>query len=639
MDLHEHSLLNSKRGKMSFTKVLIYSMMVMVTGVCPCVSAEVPQAGKLKVHGIFASNMVLQRGKPITVWGWAKPGETVAVTLGAEKQEAKAASEKGRWEVTFPAREANVVPQTLSVNAGAEQVAMTNVVIGDVWVMTGQSNMAFGLGKVQDADIESAQANLPLLRFFSIDPNEQLEPQEDIPAEKISTKGWAVSDPSTCREFSAVGYAFGSRIQRSQGIPVGLIKSARGGASIEAICPAQMFDNHPMAKRYADSVKKRMAEFNMEATSLQVWSNQLGRAKGKKLPEDKWPKKPVNGDNLTSWNIPGKSASDMGSIHYGMFGIFKGYNIKGVLFHQGYNNAISSNCRPKLYRVLMKLMIEGWREDFKDPALPVGVIGFCAGGDPQTEDNFENQAEGGAAYIREAQRLGLEDVGDPLNTAYLPADDVQVPGLHPAKKCEHGVRAARWALKAVYKTKGMEWDSAKLVSAKPQGDVMVLTFDKSVMPDNWSPIPEGFSIAGEDGKLYRAHARFAANPAAKWTANARGFDTTTIHVWSPLVTKPVAVRYSWASSPEGNLKVNGKPALPLHNFRTDSWDYPESDDPTVSAVDRAKGNEIKKESEARCEYRRTEEAKRGVEILQRLKTLGGQSSTPSKAKPADGAAE
>lgn len=575
----------------------------------------------LKLHAIFSSNMVLQRDKPIVVWGWSEPGATVSVQLGSDKAEATAGAGKGRWEVTFPARAATAEPQAMVVTTGDEKVELTNVVVGDVWVMTGQSNMAFPLGKVEEADIESTQANLPLLRLFSIDPNEQSEPADDIPAEKIPTQGWAVSTPETAREFSAIGYVFGARLQRSLGIPIGVIKTARGGASIEAIVPTHKFDDHPLAKRYADRVRQRMAEFDPEAASLEVWQRQLARAKGKGLPEEKWPPKPVNADNLTSWNIPGKSPSDMGSVHNGMFGVFKGFAIKGVLFHQGFNNVLSGNCRPRFYRVLMKLMVEGWREDFDDPSLPVGVIGFCAGGDPQTEENFERESRGGAAYIREAQRLGLADVGDPANTAFLPADDVQVPGLHPSKKREHGERAARWALARVYKQPGVAWDSARLVSAEPHGDVMVLKFDKSVMPDDWSPIVEGFSLAGDDGRFFMAHARFPLQPGKKPGTNARACDTTTILVWSPLVPSPKAVRYSWATSPMGNLKVGGKPSLPLHSFRTDAWDYPESDDPTAP-IDGASDKQMSSEAAERLEHRRAEEARRAVEILERLQTLG-----------------
>lgn len=597
---------------------LFLPLAISILAACPAVTA----AGPLKVHGIFASNMVLQRDKPIVVWGWARPGDSVSVQFGKDKADAKATGDKGRWEVSFPARGASAEPQAMVVTTGGEKVEMANIVIGDVWVMSGQSNMAFPLGKVAESDMEAAQADLPLLRFFSIDPNEQSTPQDDIPAEKIATKGWAVSKPETAREFSAIGYAFGSRVQRSLGIPIGVIKNSRGGASIEAIVPSHKFDEHPLAKRYADSVRKRMAEFDPHAKALEVWQNQANRAKSKGLPEDKWPKKPEGSENLTSWNIPGMSPSDMGSVHNGMFGVFKGYHIKGVLFHQGFNNALSSNCRPKLYRVLMKLMVEGWREDFNDPALPVGVIGFCAGGDTQNEDNFEAQSRAGGPYIRESQRLGLADVGDPEHTAFIPGDDVQIPGLHPSKKREHGDRAARWALAKIYDLKGMRWETASLVSAKPQGDEMVLTFDKPVMADDRSSIPTGFSIAGEDGKFYMAHARYQAKEGQNRWTDARTYHTNIIHVWSPLVTKPVAVRYGWATSPMGNLKVDGHQSFPMQSFRTDAWDWPESDDPEVSLVGRAEGKEMEREANERLEYRRTEEAKRGVEILERIKVLG-----------------
>lgn len=115
----------------------------------------------------------------------------------------------------------------------------------------------------------------------------------------------------------------------------------------------------------------------------------------------------------------------MGSVHNGFFGVFKGYNFKGVLFHQGYNNQLSSNLRPKLYRVLTKLMIEGWREEFDDPQLPVAAIGFNAGGATQNAENFEALSIVGEPWIREAQRLGVDDVEGEALTAFLPTYDSQ----------------------------------------------------------------------------------------------------------------------------------------------------------------------------------------------------------------------
>ncbi len=570
-------------------------------------------AEALRLHAIFDSDMVLQRGKPITVWGWAEPNAAVSVQLGKDKAEAKAAADKGRWEVTLPAREASAEPQTLTVASGSEKVEMGNIVVGDVWVMYGQSNMAFALKQVTNRDTESAQAKLPNLRLFSIATNEQADPQEDIRREAIDTGGWVASSPETALEFSAIGFAFGAQIQRSLDIPVGVIKNSRGGASMEALVPPHKFQQIPSGKALVEHINARRASFDERAEALAIYERELKKARDKKLPEDKWPKKPERAENVPSWNIPGKSPSDPGSVYNGMFGVFKGYNIKGVLLHHGYNNAMTGNCRPKFYRWMTRALIEGVREDFKDPAIVYGVIGFCAGGRPQSEEDFEPQPPG-PAFIREAQRLGVEDLKDPVLNGYIPAYDVQVPGLHPVKKVEHGHRAARWALNRFYDKKA-QWDEAKLLSVKTEGDEMIVTFDKRVHPDDMSPIIEGFALAGEDGKFYKAHAR-NSTVGEFWTA------AKIVHVWSPLVPKPVALRYAWGHSPMGNLKVQGHQEMPVPEFRTDSWDLPESEDLTDKGLTREFGKQWNDDGKARLDYRRTEEAKRALDIIERLKTLG-----------------
>ncbi len=594
---------------------------VLAVAVCALAGA-CGYAAELKVHGVFSSNMVLQRGKPITVWGWASKGADVTVTFGTESASAKAGSEDGRWEVTFPAREADAVGRKLSVASGDETVEMDNIVVGDVWVMNGQSNMAWGLGKTVHADMESVQAHLPLFRCLDITPNEQEEPQEDIPVEKLGNGGWVVASPETAGGFSAIGYSFGARLQRALQIPIGIIDNARGGASIESLVPLHKFDDDPVAAAYKAHLDKRIAEFDWDAAVQKLvdkWERTVAAQREKGVADDKLPARPTRA-NLRSWSIPGRSPSDAGSCYNGMFGVFKGLCIKGVLFHQGYNNAMGTNCRPKRYRVLVRLMVEGWREDFNDPELPVGIIGFCAGGISQTRDNFEQWSVSRASFIRETQRLGLTDLEDPTNTAFLPAYDVRIPGLHPHKKRAHGVRAARWALNRIYGLK-VDWDSASLVSAEPEGERMVLTFDKGVMPDDMSMIPEGFSIADESREFYMAH---AAHPLKKdvgiWNTANKCCETTRIRVWSPLVKQPVAVRYGWARSPMGNLKVNGKEYLPLHSFRTDEWDWPEAG-PETNALDRAATRAMSEDAAERCTYRKSEEAKRAVEILEKLETL------------------
>ena len=592
----------------------------------------IAQAGQLKLHHIFSSHMVLQRDKPIKIWGWATPGKTVTVKLGDATATAKVQAaapvnvfhEKkdyaglGPWSVTFPARKASTKPITLVATCGNQKVELTDILIGDVWVMYGQSNMAKPSAHM-DTQVLTLKGNDPDLRFFSIDSNEQASLQDDIRPEVIADGGWVVSTPKTASEFSAIGYVFGLNVQRSTGIPIGLIKSARGGASIEGLVPERMFNENPLTKRYADYIRKEMANFDPQKVADLIWAHQKARAKRRHRPE---PKRP-DPNNLRSWNIPAKSPDGLGSVYNGNFGVFKGFNIKGVVFNQGYNNAMSSNCRPRRYRILAKLMIEGIREDFNDPNLPFAILGFCAGGDTQNVDNFEVESVDGAPFIREAQRLGLADVKNQKNLVFIPAYDVKVPGLHPHKKRKHGRRAAIWALADIYHLRGADWrNDVKLLSAKPEGDTMVLTFSGQVISDTQNSIPKGFSIAGKDGKFYMAYARYAAgtNP---W------HDPHVIRVWSPLVSKPVAVRYAWARSPMGNLKEHGSENVPFPSFRTDHWDYPESPDPAVCLGATTRRQRLA-DAQARLEKRRLVDAEKGMEILKKLPVLEVPSADAKK---------
>ena len=534
----------------------------------------VQAADQLKVHGIFRSNMVLQRDKPLTVWGWAPVGSDVNVSLGDHSAAGKATGDKGRWEVVFDPQPANANGQTLTVRAGDQTIEMKNILIGDVWVMNGQSNMAFGLRAVYQAQFEASMAHLPLLRHIRINSYAESEHVETDLEEKDlngtdTDKNWKVVTPEVALEMGAIGYVFGSRVQRALQIPIGIIDNSRGGASLESLVPRHKFKEHPMAAEYLAWVEKRQAEFDWDAAlqkAVANWEKTVANQRKKGVAEDQLPPKPTR-ENLRSWNVPGRSPSDAASCYNGMFGVFKGLNIKGVAFHQGFNNAMmNTSCKPKFYRVLMKLMVDGWREDFDDPQLPVAIIGLCAGGQAQTRLNFEQLGFSTAAYIRESQRLGLADVEDPTNTAFIPSYDQKIPQLHTMKKKELGLRTARWALKTVYGYEEIVWDTANLVSAMREGDGMLLTFDKAVRVDDFGSEIEGFSIADESGVFYMA-------TAIAQRVKERDLQNKQVFVSSPLVKEPVAVRYAWARSPMGNLKVNGIPWQPLHSFRTDTIDF------------------------------------------------------------------
>ena len=196
----------------------------------------------LKTHGVFRSNMVLQRDKPITIWGWAPVGSEVEVSFGKRSAKAKTAGEKGRWQVTFDSQPANSEGQELMVKAGEEVIRMENILIGDLWVMNGQSNMAFALKAVYQNTFESAQAHLPLMRHLRINSYAESEHIETDLEEKDLNgkdpdKNWKVVTPEVALDMGAIGYVFGSRLQRVLQIPIGIIDNSRGGASLESLVP------------------------------------------------------------------------------------------------------------------------------------------------------------------------------------------------------------------------------------------------------------------------------------------------------------------------------------------------------------------------------------------------------------------
>ena len=536
---------------------------------------------KLKVHGVFRSHMVIQRDEAITIWGWAPVGTEVKVDFGKSTATSKSAGKAGRWEVTFDPQPANANPQTLNVTGGETMVKMEDILIGDVWVMNGQSNMAFGLKAVYQAGFESAQAHLPHLRHIKIRSGAESEYVETDLNDDFIFDGdaddlnWRVVTPETSLEMGAIGFIFGSRLQRALQIPIGIIDNSRGGASLESLVPRHKFADDAMAAEYLKWVDGRRAEFSFDdffKAQMEKWESSEAKyqkeiAADKKKGVTKKRRRPRKPDgSIRTWSVPGRSPSDAAACYNGMFGVFKGLNIKGVAFHQGFNNAMmNTSCKPKFYRTLMKLMVDGWRDDFGEK-LPVAIIGLCAGGNAQTRLNFEQSGLSTAAYIRESQRLGLLDAEEQSDTVFIPAYDQKIPQLHTKKKKELGLRTARWALRNIYEMESVVWETGELVSTVAEEGKILLTFDKPVRVDDFGSELEGFSLADSSGTYYMADAVYVETK----DKNER---YKQILVSSPLVKEPVSVRYAWSRAPMGNLKVNGIPWQPLNSFRTDQIDF------------------------------------------------------------------
>ncbi|MEE3179925.1 MAG: hypothetical protein VX317_09590, partial [Verrucomicrobiota bacterium] len=311
---------------------------------------------------------------------------------------------------------------------------------------------------------------------------------------------------------------------------------------------------------------RKIAAYDAEASlkaRIERWEKDSERrvARGEK-PNPK-PTEPDQ-DPATDRNNPGASFN-------GMLSCFSNASIKGAIFNQGYNNALG-NARPGLYAKVMQSMIRDWRRAFRDEDMPFGIIGLTPGGQPQTRENFEIRMVDAAPFIREGQFKAARELE---HVSFMPAYDQQVPWYHPHKKILHGERMARWALATQYSQSQLGWEPTTLDEVEIVDDHIVLSFNSMVRVHDGRPF-EGFAIAGEDRHFVPARAEFVVKGRDEQGREQK--DERKLKIWSPLVPKPVAVRYAWARNPLGNAVNSGhhERIIPIPSFRTDNWNWPEA---------------------------------------------------------------
>lgn len=544
---------------------------------------------ELKLHALFADGMVLQRDKPVRIFGNAQANDKITVAIG-ELDGSAQTDASGRWSVAFdPIPLGTEIPHILVKNStSGEEHQVNDVLLGDVWVLGGQSNMEFEISKVYEGDVEILSAHFPQIRLLTVpaaagpDKLTEFEPinQFNNFYSVHEWKGrWDACSPETVRQFSAIGYVFGQRLHRAGQVPIGLIDASRGGTTVETWTSRSSLEKIPGAAKLVSLWDQRAAEFDPEADLVEQLKNwerhaESQRAKGKK-PR---PKPTVRPGPALDQNRPANCYNQMLTV-------LDGLAVRGAIWHQGYNNALG-DARPQLFHEIFQTMIRDWRAVFQDEDLPFGIIGFSAGGEPQSLDNFEAQMVDASPYIREAQYRAAQEME---NVAYVASWDQQMNWYHPFKKVALGERMARWAMAEALGLK-VPWGSARCLSHKVVGQEMVLTFDQKIITHDGRDF-EGFAIAGEDRRFYPA--------AANWVITGKDDrgrdqqDRTRLKVSHPLVPKPVAVRHAWARNPLGN-GVSGEHrlrTLPIPAFRTDAWPYLEA--PLVQNNDRAMGEHRK----------------------------------------------
>jgi sialate O-acetylesterase len=364
--------------------------------------------------------------------------------------------------------------------------------------------------------------------------------------------------------MSAIGYIFARRLHMATQIPIGVIDASRGGTCIETWLPLDLLKtiDTPEVKAALSEWDKQIAEFNPQKDlerrikQDQDWvAHMKATGREKEIPANRTPPSDLRPGPAMDMNRPG-------NCYASMLAPIAGFQIKGAIWHQGFNNAMVPNGHVLYYQVFAK-MIGAWRAAFNDPKMPFGIISLCTEGDPQDLDNYLEKIANEGIYIREVQYktfLDFQKAGD-KNVGYASSFDQRRSWYHPQIKIPVGERIAGWALATQYGMSGIRWLPPTIQEMKVEGGKMILKLDTSdAGPYNDGPIL-GFAIAGKDGKFQPAK--------AVWGTNVnKDEDHSLIVLSSPLVAEPAYYRHAWGRNPLANLMADG---IPLDTVRNDNW--------------------------------------------------------------------
>jgi sialate O-acetylesterase len=495
-----------------------------------------PLGAEVRLPGLFQDHMVLQRQMPVTIWGWAAPREQVTVEFAGQKATCTA-DDSGSWKAELPALEASAEGRPLTVK-GANTVTVNDVLVGEVWLCSGQSNMEWALGKSEGGTNACATTN-PLLRLCTIPHNGQSEPQSDVAAK------WVVSGDHSMKFFSAIGWWFGDKLQKELKVPVAILNDSYGGTTIQSWMPLELLRSGPWPQNIRwNNPQIARAEYDKKKAALQpAYDKYLADKESAERNHQPLPESPKGWPG----DYRGPSVLWNGMIHP-----LLPFRFRGVCWYQGENNAHVGVANT--YGLMLPVLIAEWRRAFAQPDLPFLVFQLARSRKPQTDPNEAS----GIAAIQEAQ---LQTVAKTPHTSLVVTEDLGEQDVHYKRKEPAATRAVALALSKVYGRGGEEECPVfGSISIKDSACTVKIAHGQGLSSDGKSP--KGFAVAGEDRKFVFADAVIEGE---------------TVKVSSPAVPKPVAVRYAWGDMPDVNV-VNGK-GLPLSPFRTDDWPLPEVDSP------------------------------------------------------------
>ena len=481
---------------------------------------------QIKLPSIFGDHMVLQQKQDNPVWGWAEPNEKITVEINGQSH-ATIADAKGNWRVVLKPIPVGG-PYKMNIQGKSSMFFFEDVLVGEVWICSGQSNMQLELQNTNSGELAIATANYPNIRIITVPTVGTSEPQNDF------NGAWEAASPESIPNFSAIGYFFGQRLHHALGVPIGLIDNAWGGSAAEAWVNRAVIESD---KNYTDLMTswKKLEQTYSYDEEIKKWQKAIVAWEANKN-EENMPRKP--GNLLTGNHRPA-------NIYNGVLHPTIGYGIKGVIWYQGESNA----GRSYQYRDLFPLMIQNWRNEWKQGDFPfyyVQLADFMA--EPKEPE------ESGWAELREAQTMTkdrLTNVGEAVIIDLGEGRDI-----HPRNKQVVADRLVRIALARDY-NKDIIYEGPSYQTMEVKADKILLTFG-NVGQGLYSfdtKEPQGFAIAGADKKFVWADAKIISENQMELSSEA--------------ISNPIAVRYAWANNPVCNMY--NRDGLPMTPFRTDTW--------------------------------------------------------------------
>ncbi|MEM1296344.1 MAG: sialate O-acetylesterase, partial [Verrucomicrobiota bacterium] len=395
------------------------------------------KAPALKLAKVFGDHMVLQQGKPTSIFGHAAPNASVTIKFAGQTQQAKANGE-GEWLATLSPLKMNKTAQVLSVTAGKETVKVSDILVGEVWMCSGQSNMGWRLRQTLDWEKAAAAAKHPQLRLFTTPTTTAKTPQRDVLGGE-----WQICSPETAPDFSGVGYYFGRKLLQELDVPIGMVNTAWGGKPSEAFTSREMLEGVSTAQKLLDDWDARQkayepnrAKANYEK-ALAAWEKKVAdmRAAAKKSgkPVARFPRRPATPTE------PHLQPNCPSAIYNQMISPWNPVAIAGAIWYQGESNAT----RARQYETIFPAMIQDWRNQRND-AIPFHFVQLANFRAPSTEPGIPDSW----AELQNAQTLTLQKQA---KTGMAIINDVgEAKDIHPRNKKDVGERLARWALAKDY---------------------------------------------------------------------------------------------------------------------------------------------------------------------------------------------